>query len=189
MSTEEVPETEEEQPCEYMKQDITKIIRKNQTLLRKKGLLKRLLEDGIIRDILEQCLNGELDSEGGKPFLDSNEKCLLKKLINDNNFDLDDTIENIFSDAGDTMENVLDDEPDKQDDNTLDSTSLESEDSEATGSFGKDMFVDKESGARYMRLGSEPTPKTEPKTKATPKTKTKYNTKVSYGDSATVPGG
>ena len=33
-----------------------------------------------------------MDSEGGKPFLDSNEKCLLKKLINDNNFDLDDTI-------------------------------------------------------------------------------------------------
>ena len=185
MSTEEVPETEEEKICEYMKQDITKIIRKNQTLIRKKGLLKRLLEDGIIRDILEQCLNGELDSEDG-PFLDSNEKCLLEKLIKKNNFDLDETIEKIFSDAGDTMENVLDDEPDKQDDNTLDSTSLESEDSEATDGLRTELFVDKESGARYMRLDQD---SSGPKTKATPKTKTKYNTNVSYGDSATVPGG
>ena len=187
MSTEEVPETEEEQPCEYMNQDITKIIRKNQTLLRKKGLLKRLLEDDIIRDILKQCLNGELDSEGGKPFLDSNEKCLLKKL-KENNFDLDDTIEDIFSDAGDTMENVLDDKSDKPVDNILETTSLESEDSEATDGLRTEMFVDKESGDRYMRLGkvsSGPTPKTEP----TPKTTPKYNTNVSYGDSATVPGG
>tara|TARA_B100000767_G_C19660529_1_gene490760 strand:- start:711 stop:986 length:276 start_codon:yes stop_codon:yes gene_type:complete len=82
-------------------EEITSLITKNQTLLRKKGLLKRLLEDEIIRHLIEKTIQ----DEGGGILGDGDEKELIKLLI-DNEFNLDKTIEGIIKNVASNMPNL-----------------------------------------------------------------------------------
>ena len=69
-----------------METQIKGLIRTNQTLLRKKGLLKRLLDDNMINKILSEA--GKLKKEDGKEdLLDKREKRLLE-ILEQNKFDL-----------------------------------------------------------------------------------------------------
>lgn len=86
---------------EDMENDIKSLIKKNQTLLRKKGLLKRLLDDNMIKQILSNA--GDMNVEGKEALLDEREKNLLEKL-EEHNFDLDKTIEKIFEETAKKME-------------------------------------------------------------------------------------
>lgn len=86
---------------EDMENDIKSLIKKNQTLLRKKGLLKRLLDDNMIKQILSNA--GDMNVEGKGALLDEREKNLLEKL-EEHNFDLDKTIEKIFEETAKKME-------------------------------------------------------------------------------------
>lgn len=86
---------------DYMEEEIQDLIKTNQTLLRKKGLLKRLLDDTMIKKLLIQA--GELKKEDGKEnLLDKREKKLLE-ILEQNKFDLDETIEKIVKKAADKM--------------------------------------------------------------------------------------
>tara|TARA_Y100001960_G_C14615131_1_gene797827 strand:- start:301 stop:1065 length:765 start_codon:yes stop_codon:yes gene_type:complete len=86
---------------DYMEEEIQDLIKTNQTLLRKKGLLKRLLDDTMIKKLLIQA--GELKKEDGKEnLLDKREKKLLE-ILEQNKFDLDVTIEKIVKKAAAKM--------------------------------------------------------------------------------------
>ena len=86
---------------DYMEEEIEGLIKTNQTLLRKKGLLKRLLDDNMIKKLLKSA--GKLKKEDGKEnLLDKREKKLLE-ILEQNNFDLDETIEKIVKNTADKM--------------------------------------------------------------------------------------
>ena len=78
---------------------ITSLITKNQMLLTKKGLLKTLLDDGIIRHLIEKTFNGEVDDLN----LDDDEKDLIDLLIQ-HEFNLDRAIESMIRKVADTMQ-------------------------------------------------------------------------------------
>lgn len=78
---------------------ITSLITKNQMLLTKKGLLKTLLDDKIIRHLIEITFNGEVDDLN----LDADEKELIDLLIQ-NNFNLDRAIELMIRKVAKTMQ-------------------------------------------------------------------------------------
>ena len=78
---------------------ITSLITKNQMLLTKKGLLKRLLEDEIIRHLIEKTFNDEVDDFN----LDADEKELIDLLIK-NKFNLDIAIESMIEKVAKTMQ-------------------------------------------------------------------------------------
>ena len=62
---------------DYMEEEIEGLIKTNQTLLRKKGLLKRLLDDNMIKKLLKSA--GKFKKEDGKEnLLDKREKNFLK---------------------------------------------------------------------------------------------------------------
>jgi len=77
---------------------ITSLITKNQMLLTKKGLLKRLLDDKIIRHLIEKTFNDEVDFN-----LDADEKELIDLLIK-NKFNLDIAIESMIEKVAKTMQ-------------------------------------------------------------------------------------
>jgi len=77
---------------------ITSLITKNQMLLTKKGLLKTLLDDAIIRHLIEKTFNDEVDDLN----LDADEKDLIDLLIQ-NEFNLDHAIESMIRKVAATM--------------------------------------------------------------------------------------
>lgn len=83
---------------------ITSLITKNQMLLTKKGLLKTLLDDKIIRHLIEKTFNGEVDDLN----LDADEKELIDLLIQ-NNFNLDSAIELMIRNVADEMSSPTED--------------------------------------------------------------------------------
>jgi len=91
----------EEENTKSLDDEIQGVIRTNQTLLRKKGLLKRLLEDSAIKNLL----NHVLDSDKEK--LLSDEEAKLLKYLSDNEFNLDKTIEEMVDVASKKMAGEL----------------------------------------------------------------------------------
>jgi hypothetical protein len=83
-----------------LEEEIQEVIRTNQILLRKKGLLKRLLDDEAIQHLLKHVLNSE------DKLLSEEEKKLLQDLKK-NGFNLDKTIEKMVEDAANEMKGDL----------------------------------------------------------------------------------
>jgi hypothetical protein len=97
----------EEENTKSLDDEIQGVIRTNQTLLRKKGLLKRLLEDSAIQHLLKQVLKYDKNvTSDEEKLLEEDEKKLLEELKT-NQFNLDKTIEGIVESAAKKMKGEL----------------------------------------------------------------------------------
>ena len=91
----------EEENTKSLDDEIQGVIRTNQTLLRKKGLLKRLLEDSAIKNLLNHVLTSDKEN------ILSGEEGELLQYLSDNEFNLDKTIEKMVEDASEKMKREL----------------------------------------------------------------------------------
>ena len=82
------------------KDDITGLIKENQTLLRKKGLLKNLLNSGTIRELLVT-VRGLKESDTGIKLTENEKKLII--LLEDKKWNLDAAIEKLIQNAADQL--------------------------------------------------------------------------------------
>ena len=95
-----------EENTKSLDDEIQGVIRTNQTLLRKKGLLKRLLEDSAIKNLLNHVLDSDKRFSDKEKLL-SDEEMELLQYLSDNEFNLDKTIEKMVGVASKKMASEL----------------------------------------------------------------------------------
>ena len=95
-----------EENTKSLDDEIQGVIRTNQILLRKKGLLKRLLEDSAIKNLLNHVLDSDKRFSDKEKLL-SDEEMELLQYLSDNEFNLDKTIEKMVGVASKKMASEL----------------------------------------------------------------------------------